>query len=84
MICADVIFNLRNHSDRITRLVSVLLWNRKPGATWLEHVMIRDRAGAREQIDRMLAWKPERIILAHGPMIEADGEAVLREAYAWL
>lgn len=84
MICADVIFNLSRHPDRLTRLVALLLWNREPGATWLEHVVIRDRAGAREQMGRMLAWKPERILLAHGSPVERDGEAVLRRAYAWL
>jgi hypothetical protein len=84
MICADVIFNLSAHPNRLTRLVALLLWNREPGATWLERIMIRDREGAREQIDRMLAWKPERILLAHGRCIDRDGEAVLRRAYAWL
>jgi hypothetical protein len=84
MICADAVFNLAEHPRRSTRLVGLVLGNRRPGATWLEHVMIRDRAGAREQIDRMLAWRPERILLGHGPAIERDGEAVLRQAYAWL
>ena len=84
MICADAVFNLARHPSRLTRLVALALWNRRPGATWLEHVMIRDRAGAREQVDRMLAWHPERILLAHGAPIEHDGEAVLRLAYEWL
>lgn len=84
MICADAVFNLSSHPKRLTRLAALALGNRRPGATWLERVMIRDRAGAREQIDRMLAWQPERIVLAHGPTIERDGEAVLRRAYAWL
>ena len=84
MICADAIFDLSAHPDRMTRLIARILWNRGPGATWLEHLMMRDRAGAREQVDRMLAWKPERILLAHGPPVERDGEAVLQRAYAWL
>jgi len=84
MVCADVIFNLSEHPNWLTRVAALLLWNRKPGATWLEHLMIRDRASAREQVGRMLAWKPERILLAHGKWIESDGEAVLRQAYAWL
>jgi hypothetical protein len=84
MICADAMFNLATHPSRLTRVVGRLLGNRRPGATWLERVMIRDRAGAREQIDRMLAWAPERILLAHGAPIETDGEAALRRAYAWL
>ena len=83
MICADAIFDLSSHPDRSTRLVALLLWNRGPGATWLERLTIRDRKGAREQIGRMLAWKPERILLAHGRPIERAGEAMLRQAYAW-
>ncbi len=84
MICADAIFNLSEHPNRLTRAAAVLLGNRKPGVTWLERLMIRDRASAREQVGRMLAWKPERILLAHGKCIERDGEAVLRRAYEWL
>lgn len=84
MICADIVFNLSAHPDRMTRIVAFLLGNRRPGATWLERLMIRDRAGARAQIDRMLAWKPARLLLAHGPCIDSGGEDVLRSAYAWL
>jgi hypothetical protein len=84
MICADAIFNLSEHPSRLTRLAGLMLGNRKPGATWLERLMIRDRASARAQIDRMLAWKPERILLAHGAWIPQDGEEVLRRAYDWL
>ena len=84
MICADTIFNLATHPRRFTRFVAFILATRKPGATWLERVMMRDRVRAREQVGRMLAWKPERILLAHGAPILEDGEAVLRDAYAWL
>lgn len=84
MVCADMIFNLRKHPSRMTRLVALLLGNWKPGATFLEHIMIRDRSGARDQIARMLAWEPSRILLAHGPPILEHGQDVLRRAYAWL
>lgn len=84
MICADIIFNLSKHPSRLTRLVSFLMGQREPGATWLEHVMMRDRKSAREQIGRMLAWDFDRIVLSHGPLIESGGHEVLRSAYAWL
>lgn len=84
LVCCDIVFNLSKHPSRFTRLVAALLANRRPGATWLEHLMIRDRAGARAQIDRMLTWDIERIVLSHGVMIEIDGHEVLRRAYAWL
>jgi hypothetical protein len=84
LLCADAVFNLANHPSPLTRVVSVLMGNREPGATWLERVLIRDRRAAREQIDRMLAWDFDRIVLAHGDIIETGGREVLRKAYAWL
>jgi hypothetical protein len=84
LICADAIFNLGTHPSRFTRVVARLMGSRKPGATLLERVLIRDRVAAREQVDRMLAWNADRIILAHGDIIESGGREVLRRAYAWL
>jgi hypothetical protein len=40
--------------------------------------------GAREQVDRMLAWHFDRIVVAHGDAIETGRREVLRRAYAWL
>jgi Domain of unknown function (DUF4336) len=84
LVCADAVFNLADHPSRFTRFVAFLMGNRKPGATLLERVLIRDRRAAREQVDRMLAWNAERIVLAHGALVETDGTEVLRRAYAWL
>lgn len=84
LVCADAIFNLGDHPSRYTRVVARLIGARKPGATWLERVLIRDRAAARAQVDRMLAWHADRIVLAHGDVIPTGGHAVLRRAYAWL
>jgi hypothetical protein len=84
LICADAVFNLAKHSSRLTRLVAFIMGNREPGATWLEHIMMRDRPAAREQIGRMLAWDFDRIVLSHGPIVASGGREVLRRAYAWL
>ena len=84
LICADLVFNLLNHPAFTTRMVARLLGNTKPGATWLERLIIRDRAGARAQVDRALEWDIERIVLGHGALVESDGREVLRSAYAWL
>jgi hypothetical protein len=84
LICADLVFNLLQHPSFPTRIVARLLGNTQPGATWLERLIIRDRKGAREQLDRVLAWDIERIVLGHGALVESDGREVLRSAYAWL
>lgn len=38
----------------------------------------------REAVETMLAWQPERVILAHGRWYERNGTAELRRAFRWL
>ena len=84
IVLCDAIFNLGTHPSVVTRIVAFLMGGSEPGATWLERVMVRDRAAARDQVDRMLAWNAERIVLAHGDIIPTGGTEVIRKAYAWL
>jgi len=84
MICADALLNLSNHPSSTTKLVAKLMGNDAPGTGYLERVMVRDRAVARRQVDRILAWQPERIILAHGTLVSEQGTDVIRHAYAWV
>jgi len=64
--------------------VAFLIGSRKSGATLLEHVLIRNRAASRALVNRMLAWNADRIVLAHGEIVETGGQEVLRRAYVWL
>ncbi len=43
-----------------------------------------DRAAARDCLQQMLAWHPQRVILAHGRWYPSNGEAELRRAFRWL
>lgn len=45
---------------------------------------VTDRARARRARDIMLAWAPERIIVAHGDCVEKDATALLGAAFDWL
>lgn len=80
LICADLMFNLANHPSMLTRVMARLIGNRQPGATLVERVLIPDRVTARAQVDRMLAWNVDRIVLAHGELVETGGREVLRRA----
>jgi hypothetical protein len=84
IVSCDFVFNLATHPSMLTRGVARALGQKAPGVTLLERVMIRKRTAAREQVDRMLAWGAERIVLAHGAIIESDATEVVRRAYAWL
>lgn len=84
MICADALLNLKDHPSRLTRVVARLMANTAPGKGWMERFAVRDWALGRRQVDRLLRWDIERIVLCHGALVERDGARVLREAYAWL
>lgn len=84
MICSDALLNLSRHPSARTRLLARITGNTAPGTGWPERLMIRDRAVARRQADRILAWDIDKIVLAHGDVVERDGREVVRRAYAWL
>lgn len=83
-MCADSLLNLSTHPQRTTRFVARLMGNEAPGVGWMEPLMVRDRQVARRQVDRMLEWDIDGVLLAHGAAIEHDGREALRRAYAWL
>ncbi len=84
LICADALLHLSTHPRASTRIVATLMGNRAPGVSHLERFMIRDRALCRRQVDRVLAWDIDGVVLAHGEPLEHDGHEALRQAYAWL
>jgi hypothetical protein len=84
LICCDALLNLSGHPSAGTRRIARLMGNTAPGKGWMERVMIRDRRLARRQVDRILAWDIEGIVLSHGPTVPADGRATVERAYAWL
>ena len=45
---------------------------------------IRQRPAVREAALQMIAWAPERIVLAHGLCYEKDAVAELRRAFRWV
>lgn len=84
MICCDAMLNLGTHPDTVTRIGARLMGNTAPGVSHLEPAMVRDRGLARRQVDRILAWDFDGVVLAHGDMLPRDGREAVRRAYAWL
>ena len=44
----------------------------------------RDRAAVRQDVRSILAWSGERLIVAHGDIVEADATAAIERAFRWL
>ncbi|WP_434044579.1 DUF4336 domain-containing protein [Sorangium cellulosum] len=51
------------------------------GPTRVARSMMRDRAAVGAAVKQMLAWAPERIVVAHGDVIERGGQAALQGAF---
>jgi Domain of unknown function (DUF4336) len=83
-LCADALLNLSTHRDPVTRVVARIMGNHAPGVGHLEPFMVRDRKVARRQVDRMLAWDFDPVVLSHGDTLPHGGREALRDAYLWL
>jgi hypothetical protein len=43
-----------------------------------------DRKAARAALARILEWPAEKVVMAHAPPAEADGQAFIRRTFRWL
>jgi hypothetical protein len=85
LILCDLCFYFGPQMPWPTRLVARVLGSyRHFGPSRFDPWLIRDRAAARESLERILAWDFDRVILAHGDVLETGGHAALAEGYAWL
>jgi hypothetical protein len=83
LICSDLVFHVTRPANLRTRL---LLWLVGAGGGRLAtsrvwRLMVKDRAAAAGSLDRVHAWDIERIIPAHGDVVERDGRAALAAAH---
>ena len=84
MVCADALINLSKHPSPVTRAAAFLMANTGPGKGYLERIAVRDYALGRKQVDRILEWDIDGVVLAHGGLIEHGGREAVRDAYRWL
>jgi hypothetical protein len=85
LILTDLCFNLHDDSSPAARLMTALLGIRpRLAPSRMMRLSLRQKAVARAGIDRILQWEFERVIVAHGDIVESGGKAAFREAFAWL
>ena len=85
LILCDLAFNFGPSAAAPTRLLMKLLRSYgRFGPSKLDPLLIRDRQAARESLERILAWDFDRVVVAHGDVVESGGSQALRAGYAWL
>jgi hypothetical protein len=85
LIICDLAFNFGPRAAAPTRFLMKLIRSYgRFGPSTLDPWLIRDRAAARQSLERILAWDFDRVVVAHGDVLETGGRDALRTGYAWL
>ena len=85
LVVSDLAFQVGPEAPFPTRLAFRALGGYdRFGPTLMERVMIRDRPAARQSLETILAWDFDRVVLAHGRVLESGGREALRRGYTWL
>ena len=85
LILCDLAFNFGPGAAALTRLWMRLLRSYGHfGPSKLDPWLIRDRQAARQSLVRILGWDFDRVVVAHGDVLESGGHEALREGYSWL
>jgi len=85
LLLCDLAFHFREGTHPLTRLLMQALRSYgRFGPSRLDPLLIRDRPAARASLERILAWDFDRVVVAHGDVLESGGREALRRGYGWL
>jgi uncharacterized protein DUF4336 len=85
LLLCDLAFNFGPRAALPTRwLMRLIRSYGRFGPSTLDPWLIRDRAAARASLERILSWDFDRVVVAHGDVLEDGGREALRHGYRWL
>ena len=85
LILADLVQSGHAESPWLTRLATRLNGTyERPGPPAPVRLGFRDKAAARASLERILSWDFDRIVMAHGRIVETGGKAAFEHAYSFL
>lgn len=88
LIVADLIENMDPEHFRpwqrvVGRFAGVLAPDGTAPVDW-RMTFLFGRSRAREAVQRILTWQPERVVMAHGRWVDENVAEFLRRAFSWL
>lgn len=85
LVMSDLAFNFGPRAPWLTRtLTKVIGGYGELRPSRLDRFIVRDYAAARPCMEAMLGWDFDRIVIAHGEILERGGKETLRRGYHWL
>jgi hypothetical protein len=84
LVVADLVFNFGPATPAWTRLFMRCAGGLKcaPGMSRFFRMMIRDRHAFQQSLQRLMQWDFDRLIVAHGEVIETGAKEKLKQALA--
>jgi hypothetical protein len=86
LLVTDLVFHIHTAENRTAQCVLWLddIWKRFGPSRLLRWAMRPRRVPARADLERMLTWDFERVVMGHGEILESGGREALRRAFAFL
>lgn len=85
LIVTDLVFNVLEYRGWLSGLVFRMVGAHKRLAqSRALRMLVRDRAAAAASARRILAWDFERVVMAHGEIVDRDARARMTEALRWM
>ncbi len=85
LIVTDMLINMTKTKSRLANFALTLYGVMgKPASSPLCKRLIHNRSQARTVMEAVMAWDFERIVMAHGKIIDTDAKAIFRRALSWL
>jgi hypothetical protein len=84
LIMTDLAFHFDRQSSLSVQLISKVLGGyQQLRPSLLEKIATTDKEQVRQSLQPILAWDFERVIMAHGSIIEQDGKRQFQRGYEW-
>ncbi len=86
LIVSDLVFNVYEAQGVLAPVLMRLngMWKRFGPSRALRFMMSRTRERAGADLKRILQWNFDRVIMAHGRVLESGGREVMKRAFAFL
>ena len=85
LIITDSAFNFDRSFPSVTQLAARVLGSYEILKPYLlDKIASQDKQKLKQSIDKILAWDFQRVIMAHGTIVEHEAKAQLSAGYRWL
>jgi hypothetical protein len=85
LILTDLCFNIPSDRPPMTRAIGTALGIYENFAPSLSFkLLVNDKAALQSTLHRILQWDFDRVIIAHGDILETGGKEQMRKAFSWL